>query len=75
MSTVRIKRHNLFADDATIHTSSSDKNTISEEISTDLLQIVYWRQRKKLLINFDKTTYMLIRARKRLNDTENLDLK
>ena len=64
----------LFADDATIHTSSSDKNTINEEISTDLLQIVYWSQRNKLPIAFDKTTYMLIRARKRLNDTDNLEL-
>ena len=64
----------LFADDATIHTSSSDKNAINEEISTDLLQIVYWSQRNKLPINFDKTTYMLIRARKRINDTDNLEL-
>ena len=64
----------LFADDTTIHYSSSDKNTINEEISTDLLQIVYWSQRNKLPINFDKTTYMLIRARKRINDTDNLEL-
>ena len=66
--------YDLFADDATIHTSNSDKNTINEEISTDLLQIVYWSQRNKLPIAFDKTTYMLIRARKRLNDTDNLEL-
>ena len=64
----------LFADDATTHTSSSDKNIINEEISTDLLQIVYWSQRNKLPINFDKTTYMLIRARKQLNDYDNLEL-
>ena len=64
----------LFADDTTIHTRSCDKNTINEEISTDLLQIVYWSQRNKLPIDFYKTTYMLIRARTRLNDTDNLEL-
>ena len=66
----------LFADDATIQTSSSDKDMINEEISTDLLQIVYWSKskRNKLPINFDKITYMLIRARKRLSDTDNLEL-
>ena len=49
---------------------------INEEISTDLLQIVYWSKskRNKLPINFDKITYMLIRARKRLSDTDNLEL-
>ena len=31
----------LFADDATIHTSSSGQNMINEEMSTDLLQIAY----------------------------------
>ena len=35
----------LFADDATVHTSSSDINTINEEISADLLQIIYWSKR------------------------------
>ena len=64
----------LFADDAIIHTSSRDKNTINEEIYTDLLQIVYFSPRNKLPINFDKIAYMLIRARKRLNDTDNLKL-
>ena len=31
----------LFANDATVHTSSTDKDTINEEISADLLQIIY----------------------------------
>ena len=43
----------LFADDATVHTSSTDINTINDEISADLLQIIYWSKRNKLPINFD----------------------
>ena len=35
----------LFADDATVHTSSTDLDTINEEISADLLQIIYWSKR------------------------------
>ena len=57
-----------------LYTLVSDKNTINEEISTDLLQIVYRSQGNKLPINLDKTTYKLITARKRLNDTDNLKL-
>ena len=64
----------LFADDATVHTSSTDIDTINEEISADLLQIIYWSKPNKLPINFDKTTYMLLRARKRLNGTYHLEL-
>ena len=64
----------LFVDDATVHTSSTDIDTINEEISADLLQIIYWSKRNKLPINFDKTTYMLLRARKRLNGTDHLEL-
>ena len=64
----------LFADYATVHTSSTDINTINEEISADLLQFIYWSKRNKLPINFDKTTYMLLRARKRLNGTDHLEL-
>ena len=64
----------LFADDATVHTSSTDIDTTNEEISADLLQIIYWSKRNKLPINFDKTTYILLRARKRLNGTDQLEL-
>ena len=64
----------LFADDATVHTSSTDINTINEEILADLLQFIYWSKRNKLPINFDKTTYMLLKARKRLNGTDHLEL-
>ena len=64
----------LFANDATVHTSSTDKDTINEDISADLLQIIYWSKRNKLPINFDKPTYMLLRARKRLNGTDHLEL-
>ena len=64
----------LFADDATVHTSSTDIDTINEEMSADLLQIIYWSKRNKLPINFDKTTYMLLRARTRLNGTDHFEL-
>ena len=64
----------LFADDTTVHTSSPDTNTINEEISADFLQIINWSKRNKLPINLDKTTYMLLNARKRVDATDHLEL-
>ena len=64
----------LFADDATVHTSSPDLDTINKEIQTDFLKATYWSKRNKLPINFDKTTYMLLGARKHINDTYQLAL-
>ena len=46
----------LFADDATVHTSSPDLDTINEEIQTGCLKDTYWSKRNKLPINFYKTT-------------------
>ena len=64
----------LFADDATVHTSSPDLDTINEEFQTDFLKATYWSKLNKVPINFDKTTYMLLGARKRINDIYQLAL-
>ena len=57
---------------ATVHTSSPDLDTIQTQ--TDFLEATYWSKRNKLPINFDKTTYMLLGARKRIHDTYQLAL-
>ena len=64
----------LFADDTTVHTSSSDTNKINEEISADFVEIINWSKRNKLPINLDKTTYMLLKAKHRLDAMEHLEL-
>ena len=63
-----------FADDETVFTSSPDLDMINEEFQTDFLKATYWSKRNKMPINFDKTTYMLLGARKRINDTYQLAL-
>lgn len=64
----------LFADDTTIHKSSPSLDIINAEVCADFLIAVYWSKRNKLPINLTKTTYMLLGARHRVNDTCHLNL-
>ena len=43
----------LFADDTTVHTSSSDTNKIDEEMSADFIQIINWSKRN--IISYQET--------------------
>ena len=64
----------LFADDATFHKNSPDVDVIEDEILTDFLTIVHWSKQNKLPINFNKSTYMLLGAKKRIPDDFELHL-
>ena len=56
----------LFADDATVHNNSPDIDKINEEMLIDFLKIVGWSKQNKLPINFNKSTYMILGAKRRI---------
>ena len=64
----------FFADDGTVHKSSPSIDVINEEMLTDFLTIVSWSKRNKLPINYYKTTYMILGARRHIQDAYDLAL-
>ena len=62
----------LFADDATVHNNSPDIDEINKEMLIDFLKIVGWSKQKKLPINFNKSTYMVLGAKRRIQDAYEL---
>ena len=62
----------LFADDGTFHKNSPEIDEINDEIRIDFLTIVHWSKQNKLPINYNKRTYMLLGAKRRLQDTYEL---
>ena len=65
----------FFADDATAHTSNKDIEIINAELQSDFSIAVSWSKQNKLPINYDKTTYMVLGAKKRIKDEYHLVLK
>ena len=65
----------FFADDATAHTSNQDIETINTELQSDFSIAVSWSKQNKLPINYDKTTYMILGSKKRVQDEHQLDLR
>ena len=65
----------FFADDATAHTSNKDIEIINAELQSDFSIAVSWSKQNKLPINYDKTTYMVLGAKKRIKDEYQLVLK
>ena len=64
----------LFADDATAHTSNQNIEIINAELQSDFSIAVSWSKQNKLPINYDKTTYMVLGAKKRVQDEYQLEL-
>ena len=64
----------FFADDATAHTSNQNIEIINAELQSDFSIAVSWSKQNKLPINYDKTTYMVIGAKKRVQDEYQLEL-
>ena len=64
----------LFADDATFHTSSPEINIFHSELQSDLESAKTWRTQNKMAIHCVRTTYMLVDARHLLDDTGKLTL-
>ena len=64
----------FFADDATAHTSDQNIEIINAELQSDFSIAVSWSKQNKLPINYDKTTYMVLGAKKRVQDEYQLEL-
>ena len=65
----------FFADDATAHTSNIDIESINAQLQSDFSIAVSWSKQNKMPINYDKTTYMVLGAKKRIKDADHLVLK
>ena len=65
----------FFADDATAHTSNKDIEIINAELQSDFSIAISWSKQNKLPINHDKTTYMVLGAKKRIKGEYHLVLK
>ena len=66
----------MFADDTNILTDGNSAAEISEKINSDLDNIHKWLVANKLTLNIDKTEYMIVGSRQRLQQvTDNLLIK
>ena len=65
----------LFADDTTIHTHSSNTNVIETKLQNDFHASHTWCLQKKMQINHDKTTCMTIGTRKKIDNSNVLTLQ
>ena len=59
----------LLADDATFHKNSPDIGEINDEMLIDFFTIMFWSKQNNMSINFNKSTYMILGAKRRLEDT------
>lgn len=64
----------LYADDATFHTSSTCLDTIESCLQDDADTSLVWGRLNKMFVHFDKTFYMVLGTRQRLNDSHSLQL-
>ena len=65
----------LFEDDTTIYTHSSNTNVIETKLQNDFHAANTWCLQNKLQINYDKTTCMTIGTRKKVNNSNVLTLQ
>ena len=61
---------NMFVDDTNITTKGSNVEDIQTRLNDDLEQIHQWLLANKLILNKDKTEYMVIGSRQRLSKIE-----
>ena len=59
----------------TAHTSNKNIEIINAELQSDFSIAVSWSRQNKLPIYYDKTTYMVLGAKKRINNEHHLVLK
>ena len=62
----------LFADDTSIFCKSSDPQTLYNHLNIQLLSISKWMKANKLILNIDKTNYMLFGTRTTIQPHFNL---
>ena len=64
----------LLLDDGTFHKNSPEIDEINDKMLIDFLTIVHWSKQNKLPINYNKSTYVLLGAKRRLQHTYELFL-
>ena len=60
----------LFADDTNLTTSGISAEVVQSQLNEDLEKVHRWLLDNKLTLNIEKTEYMLIGSRQRLNDIQ-----
>ncbi|CAB4037392.1 Hypothetical predicted protein, partial [Paramuricea clavata] len=60
----------LFADDTNLTTSGISAEVVQSQLNEDLKKVHGWLLANKLTLNIEKTEYMLIDPRQRLNDIQ-----
>ena len=60
----------LFADDTNLTTSGISAEVVQSQLNEDLEKVHRWLLANKLTLNIEKTEYMLIGSRQRLNDIQ-----
>ena len=60
----------LFADDTNLTTSGISAEVVQSRLNEDLEKVHRWLLANKLILNIEKTEYMLIGSRQRLNDIQ-----
>ena len=65
----------LFADDTTIYTHSSNTNVIETKLQNDFHAANTWCLQNKMQITYDKTTCMTIGTRKKVDNSNALTLQ
>ena len=65
----------LYADDATIHTHSKDKQTIENNLQSDFIVAKYWSRNNKMSIHDQKTSCMTLGTKQRLGGSHLFNIK
>ena len=65
----------LFADDATFHTQSKDKDTIENNIRSDFNDSKQWSKGNKMQMHDTKTSCMDVGTSQRLDGSQHLNMK
>ena len=65
----------MYADDATLHLSSSSVSIINETLNNDLSKVEEWCRHSNMVLNPSKTTCMLIGSKHKLKNCASLNLK
>ena len=64
----------FYADDATFHTSSKCEKSIANNLQDDGNISITWSRKNKMFVHFDKTFYMLLGTRQRLNNSHQMNI-
>lgn len=72
VKTIKYSNYHLYADDIQLYISfdPSDTQIAVEKINSDLARIVNWSEQNTLVLNPDKTKYMLLGTAKQVNKIE-----